>query len=503
MTKHQMTEHIVSKSFWDLMDDLGGRVPPSLWRGDLDRLLCAFVDGFSDTDMLLQTLHEAQRLRMIYAARLENSEALKEALSRDPVPLWNEYTTPPVADDLQVNLGRNMYNMKSGDIGIVELYNGAKAVGRATVERCLENGDDFQVFFAEPEFVARVLIHADLQNVPAIAQVKMQGFDRATSDMYAVSLPSAPSTAMVSPEKSEVYARETASIKERKVSGDLYYTVTMIPSLQDAELDQVSYDDYIRLFFEACDQPWDGIKAAQEPLIERLNAGKLLHITNSDGTDLKVGIDGFTFCNSVTAKNIPGSEIFSGPERESVNGIIVSKGIFRPSGSKGIVRDMTLPFVNGRLTDRFNAGAGRDVLAEFLNRAEGNRYCGEIGLGTNAHIPHFLKNIGQLKVISNPLMVEKIGGSFHVAVGSAYTYTSYEGIPVKVDNGNRGHQGDHWDITTLLAGKNGTIDLDGKPLMRDGRWLGKEFAVLNDGWQAVPRNERPAFWQTYYDAPKV
>ena len=51
------------------------------------------------------------------------------------------------------------------------------------------------------------------------------------------------------------------------------------------------------------------------------------------------------------------------------------------------------------------------------------------------------------------------------------------GTPVKVDNGNRSHL--HWDITTMLWGKEGKIYADGEVIMDDGKWLDPQLSALN------------------------
>ena len=84
----------------------------------------------------------------------------------------------------------------------------------------------------------------------------------------------------------------------------------------------------------------------------------------------------------------------------------------------------------------------------------------------------------------------------YLALGDSYTVTDYMGDPVNVDNGNRSLL--HWDITTMLHGKQGRIYADGAMIMDDGKFLDPALRVLNEGWKCIPRDQRPAFWQTYY-----
>jgi leucyl aminopeptidase (aminopeptidase T) len=67
----------------------------------------------------------------------------------------------------------------------------------------------------------------------------------------------------------------------------------------------MNYEEYLELFAESIDQPREEIGKAQELLIEKLDAGKQLHIINADGTHITMSIEGMTFANSLISKNIP------------------------------------------------------------------------------------------------------------------------------------------------------------------------------------------------------
>jgi len=269
---------------------------------------------------------------------------------------------------------------------------------------------------------------------------------------------------------------------KRRSSGEMFYTLTQIPTLKDSVIDQIPYSEYLTLFFEMCDQPWDQIGAAQAQLIAEFNAAKIVHITNNDGTDITMDIDGFTFANSLIAKNVPGSELFSAPRIDSTNGTIVAKGRF--TRGEQVIENLNLTFKDGVLVD-YHADIGQDIFEHIINIDEGARRIGELGIGTNPHLKRH---------VANGLLVEKIGGSFHVALGAAYTYTEYMGVPVKMDNGNVSAL--HWDITTMLYGKDGRITLDGRVMMEDGFWTDPRYDVLNRGWAALPPGDVPDYWRT-------
>ena len=75
---------------------------------------------------------------------------------------------------------------------------------------------------------------------------------------------------------------------------------------------------------------------------------------------------------------------------------------------------------------------------------------GEFGIGTNFGIKKFTKNI---------LFDEKIGGTFHLAIGFGFPET-----------GSKNRSGIHWDLICEL-GEKGQIVVDGEPLFKDGNFV--------------------------------
>ena len=80
----------------------------------------------------------------------------------------------------------------------------------------------------------------------------------------------------------------------------------------------------------------------------------------------------------------------------------------------------------------------------------GARVVGELGIGCNPAITRYL---------SNTLFDEKMDGTIHIALGQ-----SYEKV------GGKNESSIHWDIVKDLRAQ-GRIELDGKPVQEDGRWL--------------------------------
>lgn len=346
---------------------------------------------------------------------------------------------------------------------------------------CAENEINFVIDIASDEINTILINNSDDEGLERLGQERIDLYAPATTLLAAHSNP----TAEYDFSKNTKYQSAQNELR-RRIENDLAFSFTLIPTEKDAEIDGIPYEDYIKLFLEACDQPWEAIKQAQERLIQKLNQGKVLKITNKDGTNLDIGIDGFTFVNSGTEENIPGSEVFSAPEKEKINGTLESKGSFK-YGTYPVIKDISLKFTNGKITD-FDAKEGRETLERILNTDEGAKFIGEIAFGTNPHLRrHFV----------NSLLVEKISGSFHLAAGLSHKRTSHQGKPVNVNNENESEV--HWDITTML--KDGEVLLDEKLIQKNGLWVNEDgtpdpkLAVLNYGWGAMPSEKQPPWWK--------
>lgn len=239
---------------------------------------------------------------------------------------------------------------------------------------------------------------------------------------------------------------------------------------------------------EACNQPWESIKAAQAKLKAKLDKGKKLQII-ADGenpdptkrTNVWMSIDEMTFANSTIDRNYPGSEVFSAPVLESVNGQIYADGEYLYDGQ--LMKNIHLFVENGRISEKSYAEENNEGFQKILSNENikpgevgGARYFGEIALGTNP---------GLTRRFFNTLLNEKVGGSFHMALGHCYTFEEYDGEPVHVNNGNIPEKTpNHWDLTILMHRKpdgtgGGKVILDDEVIQRDGKFEDPDLAILN------------------------
>jgi len=236
--------------------------------------------------------------------------------------------------------------------------------------------------------------------------------------------------------------------------GRLRWVGTQFPNdaaAQDAEMSLSEFEEFL---YRACllnkSDPaaaWQRVSTAQQRLADYLQKGRELRIVHRDGTDIRFGIAGRRWINCDGRHNIPDGEVFTGPVEDATEGVVQFRFPAVYGGRE--VHDVRLVFERGRVIDA-SAGKGEAFLIEMLDQDPGARVVGEVAIGTNYHIRRHIRNT---------LFDEKIGGTFHLALGASYP-----------ESGGRNKSALHWDLVCDLQ-RGGRIEVDGKTISRDGRFV--------------------------------
>ncbi len=239
----------------------------------------------------------------------------------------------------------------------------------------------------------------------------------------------------------------------RQGEGSLRWTYTVYPNqanAQDADMSLLEYTDFI---FQAVhldeEDPalfWRKFSREQERLIEILEQGKEVRVLGQ-GTDFRVEIGGRKWVNAAGQKNMPDGELFTAPLETSAEGHILFSfpAIYQDREVEGV----RMAFKEGRV-EKAEARQGEEYLLQVLQLDEGTRYLGELAFGNNFAIERFMGDI---------LLDEKIGGTLHLALGSAYPET-----------GGKNVSAIHWDFICDLR-EGSEIRMDEEVIMQDGKWL--------------------------------
>lgn len=259
----------------------------------------------------------------------------------------------------------------------------------------------------------------------------------------------------------KIFMERAAKSKE---PGGLRWCGTLYPTLgsaQDAEMSLRAYEDFVfRAGLLHLPDPvaaWQQIHDRQERVREFLQTKRVLRFRvpahdRHEGTDLTVDVNPAksTWINCAGHENFPDGEVFTGPQ--GVDGVVnyTFPAVYQGREVEGV----RLKFRAGRVVEA-SAKKNEEFLIKMLDQDAGARNLGEIAIGTNYSITDFSRNT---------LFDEKLGGTFHAAVGAGYP-----------ESGNTNESGLHWDMVCELRQRGtcpgGTIEADGEVFHRDGRFL--------------------------------
>jgi aminopeptidase len=224
------------------------------------------------------------------------------------------------------------------------------------------------------------------------------------------------------------------------------------PTDANAQEADMSRHDYEQFVYGAChvDQPgavdhWRQVRAEQQRLVEWLRPRDQVEIRGPN-VDLTLSIKDRTFINADGSRNMPDGEVFTGPVEDSANGWVRFTFPVVTYGRE--VTGVELKFEQGRVVEA-HAAKNEGFLLSALDTDAGARYLGEFAFGTNFGINRFTKNI---------LFDEKIGGSFHLALGKGYP-----------DTGSRNDSALHWDMICDMRG-GGEVRIDGELFYQAGQF---------------------------------
>lgn len=346
--------------------------------------------------------------------------------------------------------------------------------------RCIAKGAQTNFFMRDLDTDAKIIPTLSADEIAHYFDDEAQLMDKADVVLIVRGPENPEAMKEVPPNLMAVYNQRYSEVHKRRVEGTVEWTLFYWPTEYEAQKEGLPYDEYFKSVMEACNQPWETIKQVQAKLVDRLNKGNVLELVANENdedprkrTYVTMSIDGMTFCNSTIDKNYPGSEVFSAPVLDSVNGQIYAPGEYLYQGH--LMKNVYFRIENGRIVEA-TADEGNDGLQAILSEGEGARYFGEVALGTNP---------GLTRRFFNALLNEKVDGSFHMAVGHCYTFNEYAGEPVHVNNGNTEEKTPvHWDLTILMhrnldGSGGGRVVLDGEVIQEDGIFLDPELAVLN------------------------
>lgn len=213
----------------------------------------------------------------------------------------------------------------------------------------------------------------------------------------------------------------------------------------------VSLDWLLDFYYKSCIVDYVKMEKEMKKLEKILDDGDTVRIVGKD-TDLAFSIKGRLAKAATGERNIPDGEVFLAPVHQTVEGTVYFD--FPSSHNGAEVSDVHLEFKNGKVV-KAKARQGNATLQKTLNSDTGSRSFGELGIGTNYNIKRAMRNT---------LFDEKIGGTIHLALGRSYR-EKRGGAPTGYNE-----SATHWDIVKDMRKKESVLYVDGKEIMKDGKF---------------------------------
>ena len=229
----------------------------------------------------------------------------------------------------------------------------------------------------------------------------------------------------------------------------------LYPSAERAEQFGISREELADMMYGGVDTDYEDLAATGKQLGTTLAGGKELHITNPNGTDLKVRIAGRPVTvndgiiseedrkkgGAATSVWLPAGEVYLTPVPGTARGtIVVDKFFFQGKPVAGL----RLEFAGGKLTSMAAEEGIEPLKAAYDAAGPGKDVLGVVDLGINSGI----KSPDQ-----SPVHVWAKAGTVTVSVGN----NTWAG----------GDNRTNFGLAAYAPGS--TVTVDGKPLVQDGK----------------------------------
>ncbi|MCW5839177.1 MAG: aminopeptidase [Anaerolineales bacterium] len=240
---------------------------------------------------------------------------------------------------------------------------------------------------------------------------------------------------------------------ERSAAGQFKWVTSIYPTqgyAMQAGMSLSEYTDFVLRSVHAHEADpvahWLKIKEQQQYYMDALAGHDRVQLRGPN-VDLTLSIKDRTWKNSYGRYNMPDGEIYTGPVEDSLNGWV--RYTYPAMEGGVVVEGAELHFKDGKVVQA-TARSQEAHLKQMLATDPGASYVGEFAIGLNKDIDRFTGHI---------LLDEKIGGSFHMALGMGYPET-----------GNTNVSAIHWDMICDLR-TDSEIHVDGELFYKNGEFV--------------------------------
>jgi aminopeptidase len=248
------------------------------------------------------------------------------------------------------------------------------------------------------------------------------------------------------PERRGALARLGAPFVQKRLALETPWVVCRYPTpalAQNAGMTLRSFEDFL---YGACLLDWDEEGRKMRRIADRFDRASEVRIIG-DGTDIKIGLEDRHGEVDDGRVNMPGGEVFYSPVEDATEGV-VHFSEFPAVQESDEVWGVRMVYREGRVVEA-SAERGEEELFAKLDRDEGARVLGELGIGCNPGIQQHIKET---------LFDEKIYGTIHLAIGQGLPHIGGKNVSIV-----------HWDMVKDLR-PGGRIECDGELVQENGEW---------------------------------
>jgi aminopeptidase len=347
-------------------------------------------------------------------------------------------------------------NIQPGDRVAIEATTAAAPLVSAVYKRILERGGQPHLLLDLPDQEEILFAAGNDEQLAFIPTFRKLVYDQFESRIRIASLTNTRALSAVEPARQKKRQAALAPILEaqmrRGAENKFKWVSTLYPTeafAMEAEMSLRNFEDFVfQAYHTQEDDPvayWRSTEESQRKMVAKLQGFDKV-VLRGPNVDLSLSVKGRTFINSYGIHNMPDGELFTGPVEDSLNGWV--RYTYPAINSGVMVEGVELTFKNGRV-EKATAKKNEAFLREMIDADAGSRYVGEFAIGTNYDIQHFSHNI---------LFDEKLGGTFHMALGAGYPET-----------GSKNKSVIHWDMICGL--EDSEILVDGELVYRDRKFL--------------------------------
>lgn len=362
----------------------------------------------------------------------------------------------PRTQNLADILVKYSLEVKKGDWVVVRSPIVAEPLALAIQSSVLEAGGFPTINFSSSNFEYNLMKRASKDQLEWVSPLAQLVVDQADASINIMADDNTRAQSNIDPEKQAMMAASRAELNkkymERISTKDLRWVGTAFPCqamAQDADMSLIEYEDFVYgSTYADRDDPlaeWQRIHNEQQVIIDWLK-GKREVTVKAPTADLTLSIEGRDFINSDGHLNMPSGEVYTSPVEDSCSGWVEFSYPAITAGRE--VEGVRLEFKEGKVV-KASAEKNEEFLLKMLDVDAGARYLGEFAIGTNYGIQQFTKSI---------LFDEKIGGTFHMALGFGFA-----------EAGSKNKSAIHWDLICDVR-RDSEIRVDGDLLYKDGQF---------------------------------